>query len=220
MSRRAPIIAGVVALLLAVLAVVLLVMPKMREVEDTEEQLQLAQDEEIALEAQLESLQQAQAEAPETEAEIAQIEDQVPPTADLPGLFRLLQGAADQSAVDFFSFTPGVPIADATGSFSTIPSTISVNGSYFALDEYLFLLETLLRAGKVTQIAITPGTTDAGTGVSAGSLQLQLSVDFYTTDVSAGPGSIPGPSEGATATATEPTPSGTPSPTPTEAGES
>jgi Tfp pilus assembly protein PilO len=107
----------------------------MREVDETEEQLQVAQDEEIALEAQLESLQQAQAEAPETEAEIAQIEDQVPPTADLPGLFRLLQGAGH--AVDFFSFTPR-PDADATGSFSTIPSTISVNGSYFALDEYLF----------------------------------------------------------------------------------
>lgn len=198
MSRRAPIIAGVVAILLALLAVFLLVMPKMREVDETQEQLVAAQDEEVALEAELESLQQAQAEAPETEAEIALIEDQVPPTADLPGLFRLLQGAADQSAVDFFSFTPGVPIGAASGTFSTIPSTISVTGSYFALDEYLFLLETLPRAAKVTQINITPSAAGAeGTGVSAGSLQLQLSVDFYTTDVSAGPGSIPGPTEGA-----------------------
>ena len=198
MSRRAPIIAAVVAIVLALLAVFLLVMPKMREVDETQEQLQAAQDEEIALEAELESLQQAQAEAPETEAEIARIEDQVPPTADLPGLFRLLQGAADQSAVDFFSFTPGVPIADPSGSYSTIPSTISITGSYFALDEYLFLLETLLRAAKVTQINITPSSAGAeGAGVSASALQLQLSVDFYTTDVSAGPGSIPGPTEGA-----------------------
>jgi Tfp pilus assembly protein PilO len=208
MSRRAPLIAGIVAILLAVLAVALLVMPKMREVDRTQEELRAAQDQEIALEAQLESLQQAQAEAPETEAEIAQIEDQVPPTADLPGLFRLLQGAADQSAVDFFSFTPGVPITDATGSYSTIPSTISVTGSYFALDEYLFLLETLLRAAKVTQIAISPGAEAEGAAqTSEGALQLQLSVEFYTTDTSAGPGSVPGPSEGTT---TAPSPTTTP----------
>jgi len=200
MSRRAPIIAGVVAILLAALSVFLLVLPKMGEVEAAEEQLQLSEDEEISLEAQLRALQEAQAEAPQTEAEIAQIEDQVPPTADLPALFRLLQGAADQSAVDFFSFTPGVPIPDPTGSFSTIPSTISVTGSYFAIDEYLFLLETLPRAAKVIQIGVAPGSGEAeatGTSTSTGALQLQLTVEFYTTDLSAGPGSIPGPTEAA-----------------------
>ena len=40
------------------------------------------------------------------------IEDQVPPTVDLPALFRLLQAAADRAAVDFFSFTPGTPAPD------------------------------------------------------------------------------------------------------------
>jgi Tfp pilus assembly protein PilO len=197
-NRRAPIIAGAASILVAVLAILLLVLPKMGEVSQTEEELQAAQDEEIDLDAQVGVLQEAQAQAPETEAEIARIEDEVPPTADLPALFRLLQGAADQAAVDFFSFTPGSPAPDATGSYSTISSSISVTGSYFALDEYLFLLETLPRAAKVTAISVTPGATDAegGTSSSTGSLQLGVTVEFYTTDVSAGPGSIPGPTEG------------------------
>jgi Tfp pilus assembly protein PilO len=196
-NRRTPIIAGVASVLVAVLVVVLLVLPKMGEVSQTEEELQTAQDQEISLDAQLRALQEAQAEAPETEAEIARIDDEVPPTADLPALFRLLQGAADQAAVDFFSFSPGTPVSDGTGSYSTISSAISVTGSYFAIDEYLFLLETLPRAAKVTAISVSPTAgAEGATATSTGALSLSLTVDFYTTDVSAGPGSVPGPTEG------------------------
>jgi Tfp pilus assembly protein PilO len=198
-NRRAPIVAGAIAVLIAVLAVFLLVLPKMGQVSETEDELQAAQDEEINLEAQLRALEEAQAQAPETEQDIAAIEDQIPETADLPGLFRLLQSAADRSAVDFFSFTPGTPVVDATTSFSTVASQITVTGGYFAIDEFLFLLETLSRATKVTTLAITPsgtGTAEVPTTISTSSLQLQITAEFYTTDTSAGPGSIPGPSDG------------------------
>jgi Tfp pilus assembly protein PilO len=195
-NRRAPIIAGAI-LLVALLAVFLMVLPKMSEVGETEDQLQQAQDQEISLAAQLNALEDAQAAAPETELEIAAIDAQVPQTADLPRLFRQLQGAADRAAVDFFSFTPGTPVPNLTGSYSTIASQITVSGGYFAIDQFLFLLETLQRAAKVTSLAVTPS---AGTTTSTSTLQLQITVEFYTTDSSAGPGSIPGPTEGVTTT--------------------
>ena len=196
MNRRALIIAGAVVLLVALLAVFLLVLPKMSEVGETEDRLQAAEDEEINLAAQLNALEDAQAAAPDTELEIAAIDAQVPPTADLPSLFRLLQGAADRSAVDFFAFTPGTPAPNAAGTYSSIASQVTVSGGYFAIDEFLFLLETLPRAAKVTTLAVTP--SGAGSGeitTSTGTLQLLVTVEFYTTDLSAGPGSIPGPSE-------------------------
>ena len=196
MNRRAPIIAGAI-LLVALLAVFLMVLPKMSEVGETEDRLQETQDEEINLAAQLNALEDAQAAAPETELEIAAIDAQVPQTADLPRLFRELQGAADRAAVDFFSFTPGTPVPNLTGSYSTIASQITVSGGYFAIDQFLFLLETLQRAAKVTSLAVTPS---AGTTTSTSTLQLQITVEFYTTDSSAGPGSIPGPTEGVTTT--------------------
>ena len=200
MNKRAPIIAGVVVLLVALVAVFLLVLPKMGEVGTTEDELQAAEDQEVNLAAQLNALEDAQAAAPQTEQEIAAIEAQIPPVADLPSLFRLLQGAADRSAVDFFSFTPGTPVVNAAGTYSTIASQVTVSGGYFAIDEFLFLLETLPRAAKVTTLAVTPSGAAAGetTTTSTSSLQLQLTVEFFTTDTSAGPGSIPGPSTGAT----------------------
>lgn len=196
MNRRAPIIAGVISAAVALLAVLLLVLPKMSDVSTTEEELQSAEDQEVALAAQLDALQDAEAAAPKTEQEIGAIEEQVPPTANLPSLFRLLQGAADRSAVDFFSFSPGTPAPNAGGTYSSIASQVTVSGGYFAIDEFLFLLETLPRAAKVTTLAVTPsGAATGGTTISTSNLQLQVTVEFYTTDVSAGPGSIPGPSE-------------------------
>ena len=196
MNRRAPIIAGIIAAAVALLAVFLLVLPKMGEVTTAEEELQTAEDQEVALAAQFDALQEAQAAAPKTEQEIATIDSQVPPTADLPSLFRLLQGAADRSAVDFFSFTPGTPAPNAAGTYSSIASQVTVSGGYFAIDEFLFLLETLPRAAKVTTLAVTPsGAASGEITTSTGTLQLLVTVEFYTTDLSAGPGSIPGPSE-------------------------
>jgi Tfp pilus assembly protein PilO len=195
-NRRAPIIAGVIAVAVALLAVFLLVRPKMSEVSTTEDDLQVAEDQEVTLAAQLNALQDAQAAAPETEQEIAAIDAEIPPTADLPSLFRLLQGAADRSVVDFFSFTPGTPAPNTAGTFSTIASQVTVSGGYFAIDEFLFLLETLPRAAKVTTLAVTPsGAATGGTTISTSNLQLQVTVEFYTTDTSAGPGSVPGPSD-------------------------
>ena len=196
MNRRAPIIAGVISAAVALLAVLLLVLPKMGDVSTSEEELQSAEDQEVALAAQLDALEDAQAAAPETEQEIAAIDAQVPPTAELPSLFLLLQGAADRSAVDFFSFSPGTPAPNAGGTYSSIASQVTVSGGYFAIDEFLFLLETLPRAAKVTTLAVgQSGASTGGTTTSTSNLQLQVTVEFYTTDVSAGPGSIPGPSE-------------------------
>jgi Tfp pilus assembly protein PilO len=194
-GRRTPIIAGVAVALIAVLAFMFLVRPKMSQVSEAQVELEAAQDDEIVLEAQLRTLQDAQAAAPETERQIALIEDQVPPTADLPALIRLLQSAADRAAVDFFSFTPATPVADATGQFSTISSSITVTGGYFSIDEFLFLIETLPRAAKGVSISVAPGGGDAAVGTSQ-TLTLLATVDFYTTDISAGPGSIPGPTGG------------------------
>ena len=195
MKRRAPIIAAVVSVAVAALAVLLLVAPKMSQATDTKDQLAQAQMQEDSLNAQLKSLQEAQANAPKTKAEIQKLESEVPPTVDLPGLIGLLQGVRDRSAVDFFAFAPGTPALDASGGFSTLPTTITVTGGYFSLEEFLFRLETLQRAAKVTSVSISPAGATETTGTAL-SLTMNLTVEFYTTDTSAGPGSIPGPSTG------------------------
>jgi Tfp pilus assembly protein PilO len=198
-SRRAPILVGVGFAVLAAALFLLLVMPKSAEISEADEDLAAAQQQESALRVQVAALQEAETEAPHTKREIQKVENMVPSTADLPALIRLLREAADRAAVDLFQFAPGTPVVNDTGQYSTISTTVNVTGSYFSLDDFLFRLESLPRAAKVTNVSISPGG-DTGTSMtgSGSSLNLQLTVEFYTSDLSAGPGSLPGPTTSTT----------------------
>lgn len=190
-NRRAPIVAGVAVAAVLLLAIVFLVLPKMGQVGDAQDELDQAMSEEATLRSQLAALQQAQVDAPAARETIRRVQQAIPPTADQQGMILLLQNAADQSGVDLFTVTPNTPVFDDATGLSTITTAITVNGSYFAIDQFLFRIETLPRAAKVTSVTLAPGGTD--TGVSQ--LTMQASVDLYTSDTSAGPGSIPGPTE-------------------------
>jgi Tfp pilus assembly protein PilO len=207
-NRRGPLIAGVVAGVLALLLVFFLVLPKMGDVGEANEQLEQAETQEQQLQLQLQQLQEAQAEAPETTEEIRQLEELIPPTVDLEGLILLLSGAANRAGVDVLTVAPGTPTPNTEQTFSIIPTAVTATGSYFALEEFLYNVETLPRAAKVLSLTVAPGGAAGGeagetTGEPAapaspgvtGELSAQFSMEFYTTDLSAGPGSEPGPSE-------------------------
>jgi Tfp pilus assembly protein PilO len=192
-GTRAPIIAGVIMAVIVVLAFLLIVNPKRAEVADAQKQLEQAQSEELTKVAQRASLQQAEAEAPANRKIIRQVEQQLPPTADPQGFILLLENAAAKAGVDLTQEAIQTPTADASG-VTKIPITITLSGTYFSLDEFLFQLETLPRAAKVINVSIAAGASGDATTVS-GTLVMQVTVELYTTDTSAGPGSTPGPTE-------------------------
>lgn len=203
-GRRGPFIAGGVALALALLMVFFLVLPKMGEVSDANDELAAAQAQQGTLESQLAALEQAQAAAPENKETIQDVERQIPPTADEPGMLLFVKNAALSSGVTLTTLTPGNPTLDPVSGLSNIPLAVSAEGSYFALTEFLYSLETLPRAAKVQNVSMAPGgsatTTTTTTTITTTTLQLQASVELFTSDQSAGPGSEPGPTEDAATT--------------------
>lgn len=198
MSRRGPLIAGIVFLLAAILVYFFLVSPKMKDVGEAEDRLDAAVSEEQSLQSTLARLREVQQDAPEIRRELAVVRQKVPPVADLPGLINLLQTAADTAGVDFFAVSPGDPVPSPAGNAVEIPAQIRVVGDFFAVDEFLFRLETLKRAAEVVTLGITTGPDGLP------SLQMELQAHFFTTDLEAGPG----------APAPAPTPSPAPSPSP------
>ncbi len=211
MKERGPLIAGLVGAALILIVLVGLVLPKASAVRSKQREVETAQQQQADLTASLEQLKAAAKDAPKDRKKLAKLQAQVPPTADLPGLVRLLNNAASQSGVDFISIQPGQPGQVAGQDLSSIPVSISVNGSFFAIDEYLTRLETLPRVATVGTVNITSNPDQA-----AGSqLSVILSTQFFTTDTSAGPGSVPGPSE---TTGPGAVPSSSPSATPSSGG--
>lgn len=204
MNRRAPLIAGIIILLVAILAVFFLVLPKISDVGEAEDRLEQAEQDEVALQTELSRLQEAAENAPQLRRELARFRRAVPPVADLPGLINQLQTAADTSGVDFFSIAPGTPAVAPQGGAAEIPASIQVIGGFFPVDEFLFRLETLQRASKVPAITVTEGPDGLP------QVQIQLEVRFFTTDTAAGPGAaVPGPEPSPSPTAS---PGATPSP--------
>ena len=80
-----------------------------------------------------------------------------------------------------------------------------VTGGFFSIDQYLFQLESLARISTVTNVSLNGGTS-GGT-----QLQASLTVNFFTTDLAAGPGSNPAPGSTIGSSAS-PSPSANPSP--------
>ncbi len=103
------------------------------------------------------------------------------------------------------TISPSNPIFDPATGLSTVTNSITVTGSYFAITEFLFKIETLPRAAKTTTVSIAPSPSET----NASLLTVTMSVDMYTSDQSAGPGSTPGPTSAAGAAP----PAATPPPT-------
>lgn len=194
LSRRGPLVAGIAAAVVALLAIFFLVLPKRGQVAEVKDQLASAQQLEEQLQLQVAQLEEDKAAAPQATKEIREIDTLIPPTVDQEGMLLLLSSAADRSGCDFLNVAPSVPVPSADGTYSLITTAISVTGTYFQIEEFLFNLETLPRATKVTTLSL------AAAGGATSELALQISADFYTTDISSGPGSIPGPSEESSAT--------------------
>jgi Tfp pilus assembly protein PilO len=194
-NRRAPLFAGLAVAGVAILMVLLLVLPKMGQVSQAQDQLDQARGEQQTLESRKSALEDAKAAAPEARRTIAEVHKRIPPTADEPGLILLLQNAAISAGIDLVSLSPGTPALDATSGLSKITVGVSATGTYFDVTDFMYQIETLPRAALVTTLSLAPGETSQ-TGVPL--LTLTASVQTYTSDTSAGPGSEPGPTSGGT----------------------
>lgn len=186
-GKRAVIVAGAGAGVLALLLVLFLVLPKMGQVTEAQQELEDTRAQQQTLSAQLNALRQARDEAPVNEAAIREVDGKVPPTADLPGVILFLRNAAAVSGVQVLSLTPSTPTTAEAGGFSSISVSATGDGSYFALVKYLHEIETLPRAATVQSVDLSP--TEGST------ISFAATITLYTSDVSSGPGSEPGPTE-------------------------
>ncbi len=210
---RAPLIVGAAGAILVLGLVIGLILPKAGQIRSRQHDLTKAKGAQNGLVLQLAELRAVAKEAPANRAKLAKLRVEVPDVADLPDIIREINSAADKSAVDFVSIAPSTPAPDASGTVSIISTGLDVTGSYFAVDEFLYRLETLPRIARVTTIGMTPESD------SSSSLTVTLTALFYTTDLSSGPGSVPGHTDATEAGVAPPvTSSPSPGPTPSSGG--
>lgn len=186
-GKRAPLIAGVAAAVVALGLVFLFVLPKMNEVSTAQDALIVAEEQEQTLLARKGALESAQAEAPENEATIAAVQQRIPEVADEAGLLLLLENAAVSAGLSVSQFTLTEPVYDATSGLSIISIQVQGEGTYFQIADFLYNVETLPRAAKVLTTDLS--TAEAATGTTP-TLAVGASIQAYTTDADP---ELPGP---------------------------
>lgn len=192
-NPRLPLFVAAAAVVVTILGVVLLVVPKMGQVSTAKEELAAAHSDGQALQTQKSALEDTRDEAPENHQIIDEVHQQIPPTADEPGLLLLLNNAALDAGLDLTTISPTVPAFDDATGLSVISLSVSAVGTYNDVTQFSYAIETLPRAAKTTSLTLTPeGALDA-----AGNqlLTVNMQIEAYTSDTSAGPGSSPGPTE-------------------------
>ena len=191
-NQRAPLFVIIGAVVLGVLLVVFLVLPEMGKVSKAKEDLASAQAKEQTLTVQKNALEDTKANAAENRKTIQEVHHKIPPTADEAGLLLLVQGAALDSGFPLINIGPSTPTFDDATGLSTIVMSVTGTGTYSDVTAFTYRIETLPRAAKITSLTLSPGTT---TGTGSPLLAMSATIEAYTSDTSAGPGSEPGSTE-------------------------
>ena len=213
MNKRAPLIVAGAALLLVVLTFFFLVKPKMGQVEVAQSQLVTKQGEGVTLTTLLQSLRDDQANASKFQNTIDMVDQRIPPLLDQQGMLTLLRVAGEQSGIDHLSAQFGTPTVVSNSGVSTAPVTVNLQGRYFTIAEFFDKIETLPRAAKVTQFTLSPGGSVISGPTPPGTMLVQATIEFYTSDTSSGPGAVPGSQQPASFNPAPPAPTPILSPT-------
>jgi type IV pilus assembly protein PilO len=111
-------------------------------------------------ESQLASLQQEVAQleavrrnAPETERQLLELAKRVPTHPEIPTLILQIEDVADVSGVTQLSIEPGTPgPPPGGGDFSVVPITMSFEGTYEQLQDFLLRTRNLARLVTVNSV--------------------------------------------------------------------
>lgn len=165
MNPRTRLILAIVGALLVLVAFFFLfIRPRQSQLAQVEASIESEQQRTVQLQAELQRLQDLQANAPELEAELARIRAYVPRDDEVPNFIFLVQDAANAAGVDFVQITPELPKPPPEGAaLAEIRSQIGAGGGYFAVQDFIRRLHALDRAVRIDNFTLT-GAEDEVTG--------------------------------------------------------
>lgn len=206
--------------------------PTSKDIDSAKAKTAAAEQEQDSLKTTLHRLQDLAKTAPQQQAALRTLDAAVPETPDLADFIIQANDIARRSGIEFLSIAPAPPSAGTTAAAGAAPATINlsitIQGGFFQVLDYLKQLEQLDRLVIVDTLNLGSGSggSSSGTGASAvasssstngtGSLSVSLTGRMFTrAPASAAPGSSSGTSGSGGATTTPTTPSGSGSSTPT-----
>jgi Tfp pilus assembly protein PilO len=174
MRGRTQIILTVVGVVIVwLLTYLLLVNPQRSELSEVNAQIEAERTRTSQLRAELQRLQDLQANAPELQAELEEIRRFVPLRPELANFIFQVDNAAKAAGLDFVQITPELPEPPPEGAtLAQVRATIGATGGYFALQDFLrrlYNLDRALRADTMNVVvsSLEPFGTRLGMTIAA-----------------------------------------------------
>jgi len=202
MSRndRNMLILGALGLVLIVIAFYFLLLGPL--LGRLDEQAQAREDKQIQL-AQLQQevneLEEVRRNSPEIERQLLELNKRIPAQPEVPTLVVQIEEIADASGVTQLSIQPGTPAPPpGGGDFSVQPITMSFEGTYDQLQDFLLRTRNLARLVTVNQVTYeeaTEATTAEPTIEQMLQVEIEAEVYFQPTGVTSGESTTVQPAE-------------------------
>jgi len=189
-QRNILLLGGALILLLIVGYYVFLLGPLREDLAERRDERDAKQEQLAQLEAEISRLEEIQSRAPEIERQLLELSRRVPVQPEIPTLVVQVQEIAEESQVTQLLVEPGEPEQpEDGGDYTTIPVTMSFEGDYDQLQDFLLRLRNLTRLVAVEEVVYeavqedgVEGEEGEETAQAAGEdrvLQIELVTEVY-----------------------------------------
>jgi type IV pilus assembly protein PilO len=147
----------ILGLLIIVLVIVgyyfLLLSPLLGTLDARAQERSTKESELASLQQEVAQLEAVKRNAPETERQLLELAKRVPAHPEIPTLVVQIEDVADASGVSQLSIEPGTPgPPPGGGDFSVVPVTMSFEGTYEQLQDFLLRTRNLARLVTVNSV--------------------------------------------------------------------
>ncbi len=181
-QRNILILAGVALLLLVVLFYVFLLGPQREDLAELQDERDAKQEQLDQLEAEVAELEEIQRNAPEIERELLELSRRVPEQAQIPTFVVQVEEIAGESGVTQLLIETGEPEQpEEGGDYTIIPITMSFEGGYDELQDFVARLQNLTRLVAVEDVVYEAVEEEGETPSpqTDRTLQIELGVEVY-----------------------------------------
>lgn len=193
MSRndRNLLILGALAIVLLVVGFYLLILgPLLSRLDEADQQREEREARLAQLQQEVAELEEVRRNSPEIERQLLELSKRIPTQPEIPTLTVQIEGIARASRVTQVSLIPGTPTPPpGGGDFTVQPITMSFEGTYEELQEFLTLTDDLVRLVTVNDVIyeeFEEGTTAQPEIEQMLRVEIEAEVYFQPTGVPAG----------------------------------
>ena len=168
-------VGAIICVIVLVLGLFLIVFPQRNKISEVETEVENMEMSIQAEQNRLNQLKQYEKDPEQFTRQIEVLKKRIPENVELADVIELIDHAAEEAGLDFYSFSPSIPVA--AGNYYVMTCETVFNGRYFNLVEFFNHIERLPRSVKVVKLTI--GEADAGLPYIQATIILRV---FFTSN--------------------------------------